>query len=102
MSLHIVLISPLSVFSLLNTYLPVPHIIRRWIRQILDRVFVKLLGHDVEVQEDRFIVTLSERVELAIICTSIGINLGVLVLLKHSSHRPFTVDKPTILDHQIL
>ena len=87
---------------LLDSYLPISDIIRSRVGHILHGVRIKLLCHYVQLQPDVLVVTLFEGVQLAIIGTSIRVNLRLLVPFEHASHGPLAVYKATISHHQIL
>lgn len=47
---------------------------------------------------DAFVVTFLKGIKLAIVCSPICIDLGLLVALQYASHCPLTVDEATVSD----
>ena len=91
-----------SLGLLLSAKFTVAEVIRGWIGHVLNGTSVKLFGHDIELVPDGLITALFESVQFAVVRSSISVDLRVSVKLKHAPHRPFTVDKAAVFDHQIL
>lgn len=82
--------------------LSILEIVRCRVRDVLNRRWVELLRHDVERVPDLKVVALLEGVELVVVCSSICIDLRLLVGSQDAPHGPFAVHEATIPNYQKL